>query len=192
MPKRKSTQADGEQDAPPLRRSTRQKTAAVSSASTNTDTQTSSKPAPAKSTKPAQKVKAKAKAKSTTVAEKANGSEVDARIVPRVISPKNDNTLVQDHQLLVSKSAKAKAKEEGRKGPADSEEHDDDDNDGGSRQYWLMKAEPETRYEKGKDISFSIDDLAAKKEPEPWDGMLCSFFLKKNYSCLVLSDIERD
>jgi hypothetical protein len=38
------------------------------------------------------------------------------------------------------------------------------------QQYWLMKAEPESRIEKGKDIKFSIDDLAAKKEPEPWDG----------------------
>jgi hypothetical protein len=38
------------------------------------------------------------------------------------------------------------------------------------RQYWLLKAEPEARLEKGHDISFSIDDLAAKKEPEPWDG----------------------
>lgn len=33
-----------------------------------------------------------------------------------------------------------------------------------------MKAEPETRIEKGQDIKFSIDDLAAKNEPEPWDG----------------------
>lgn len=33
-----------------------------------------------------------------------------------------------------------------------------------------MKAEPESRLEKGHDIKFSIDDLAAKKEPEPWDG----------------------
>lgn len=33
-----------------------------------------------------------------------------------------------------------------------------------------MKAEPESRFEKGKDIKFSIDDLAAKTEPEPWDG----------------------
>jgi hypothetical protein len=33
-----------------------------------------------------------------------------------------------------------------------------------------MKAEPEARLEKGHDISFSIDDLAAKSEPEPWDG----------------------
>lgn len=38
------------------------------------------------------------------------------------------------------------------------------------RQYWLMKAEPESRFEKGQDVKFSIDDLAAKTEPEPWDG----------------------
>ena len=36
--------------------------------------------------------------------------------------------------------------------------------------YWLMKAEPESRIEKGHDIKFSVDDLAAKTEPEPWDG----------------------
>ena len=38
------------------------------------------------------------------------------------------------------------------------------------RSYWLMKAEPESRLEKGVDVKFSIDDLAAAKEPEPWDG----------------------
>jgi hypothetical protein len=38
--------------------------------------------------------------------------------------------------------------------------------------FWLLKAEPETRLEKGIDVKFSIDDLAATKEPEPWDGML--------------------
>jgi hypothetical protein len=37
-------------------------------------------------------------------------------------------------------------------------------------QYWLMKAEPESRIEKGHDVKFSIDDLAAKTEPEAWDG----------------------
>ncbi|KAL1854351.1 hypothetical protein VTK73DRAFT_8794 [Phialemonium thermophilum] len=41
----------------------------------------------------------------------------------------------------------------------------------GSRQYWLLKAEPETRLENGVDVRFSIDDLAAKTEPEPWDGI---------------------
>lgn len=39
------------------------------------------------------------------------------------------------------------------------------------RQYWLMKAEPESRMERGHDVRFSIDDLAAKTEPEPWDGI---------------------
>lgn len=39
-----------------------------------------------------------------------------------------------------------------------------------AQQYWLMKAEPESRLENGHDIKFSIDDLAAKTEPEPWDG----------------------
>lgn len=38
------------------------------------------------------------------------------------------------------------------------------------RSYWLMKAEPESRMEKGVDVKFSIDDLAAADEPEPWDG----------------------
>jgi hypothetical protein len=38
--------------------------------------------------------------------------------------------------------------------------------------YWLMKAEPETRMEKGVDVKFSIDDLAAANEPQGWDGMI--------------------
>ncbi|RMZ86899.1 hypothetical protein DV736_g5876, partial [Chaetothyriales sp. CBS 134916] len=40
-----------------------------------------------------------------------------------------------------------------------------------SIQYWLMKAEPESRIEKGVDVKFSIDDLKAKTEPEGWDGV---------------------
>lgn len=37
-------------------------------------------------------------------------------------------------------------------------------------QYWLMKAEPETRIEKGVDVAYPIDKLMAATEPEPWDG----------------------
>lgn len=40
------------------------------------------------------------------------------------------------------------------------------------RSYWLMKAEPESRLEKGVDVKFSIDDLAAAETPEPWDGKI--------------------
>jgi hypothetical protein len=36
--------------------------------------------------------------------------------------------------------------------------------------YWLLKAEPESRFENGVDVRFSIDDLRAKTKPEGWDG----------------------
>ena len=44
------------------------------------------------------------------------------------------------------------------------------------RNYWLMKAEPESRIEKNAngddvDVKFSIDDLRARTEPEPWEGI---------------------
>ncbi|KAK4167014.1 PUA-like domain-containing protein [Cladorrhinum sp. PSN259] len=42
---------------------------------------------------------------------------------------------------------------------------------GQEKNYWLLKAEPESRFENGIDVKFSIDDLAAKTEPEPWDGI---------------------
>lgn len=38
------------------------------------------------------------------------------------------------------------------------------------RQYFLMKAEPESRIEKGIDVKFSIDDLQ-RLGSEPWDGV---------------------
>ncbi|KAI0141739.1 DUF55-domain-containing protein [Xylariaceae sp. FL1272] len=41
----------------------------------------------------------------------------------------------------------------------------------GETWYWLLKAEPETRLERGVDVRFSIDDLASRTEPEPWDGI---------------------
>lgn len=54
------------------------------------------------------------------------------------------------------------------KGGGVSRSESDDNFEG--RSYWLMKAEPETRIEKGKDMKFSIDDLEACKEPAGWDG----------------------
>ena len=53
--------------------------------------------------------------------------------------------------------------------PEDDEKADDEAEDDGPN-YWLMKAEPESRIEKGKDVKFSIDDLRAAVEPEGWDG----------------------
>merc|ERR1712093_81082 len=56
------------------------------------------------------------------------------------------------------------------------------------RQYWLLKAEPESRIEKGKDIKFSIDDLAAKTEPEPWDGIR-NFAARNNLRAMKKGDL---
>ncbi|KAL4804273.1 PUA-like domain-containing protein [Aspergillus unguis] len=55
----------------------------------------------------------------------------------------------------------------GSKASAAGEKNTDKD----GRSYWLMKAEPESRIQKGKDVKFSIDDLRLAKEPEPWDGV---------------------
>ncbi|RKF57485.1 Thymocyte nuclear protein 1 [Erysiphe neolycopersici] len=56
------------------------------------------------------------------------------------------------------------------------------------RQYWLLKAEPESRLEKGVDIKFSIDDLAAKTEPEPWDGIR-NYGARNNLRCMKKGDL---
>ena len=63
------------------------------------------------------------------------------------------------------RKAKAKSKKE-----EDAEESEDEAGSDG-HQFWLMKAEPESRIEKGKDVKFSIDDLKASSSPEPWDGV---------------------
>ena len=54
-------------------------------------------------------------------------------------------------------------------------------------QYWLMKAEPESRLEKGHDVKFSIDDLAAKTEPEPWDG---EFTFKTRRGAMLMANLQ--
>ncbi|ELR03849.1 hypothetical protein VC83_04695 [Pseudogymnoascus destructans] len=56
------------------------------------------------------------------------------------------------------------------------------------KQYWLLKAEPESRLEKGHDVKFSIDDLAAKTEPEPWDGIR-SYAARNNLRAMKRGDL---
>ncbi|KFY70419.1 hypothetical protein V499_09183 [Pseudogymnoascus sp. VKM F-103] len=58
----------------------------------------------------------------------------------------------------------------------------------GERQYWLLKAEPESRLEKGHDVKFSIDDLAAKTVPEPWDGIR-SYAARNNLRAMKKGDL---
>lgn len=55
------------------------------------------------------------------------------------------------------------------------------------RQYWLMKAEPDSRLENGVDVKFSIDDLRAKGGPEAWDGVR-SFGARNNLRAMRKGD----
>ncbi|KAI2631534.1 DUF55-domain-containing protein [Hypomontagnella submonticulosa] len=57
------------------------------------------------------------------------------------------------------------------------------------RSYWLMKAEPESRFENGVDVKFSIDDLASRTEPEPWDGIR-NYVARNNIRAMKKGDIS--
>ncbi|OTA52108.1 DUF55-domain-containing protein [Hypoxylon sp. EC38] len=51
-----------------------------------------------------------------------------------------------------------------------------------------MKAEPESRFENGVDVKFSIDDLASRTEPEPWDGIR-NYVARNNLRAMKKGDI---
>ncbi|KAL9620231.1 MAG: hypothetical protein Q9160_005240 [Pyrenula sp. 1 TL-2023] len=53
----------------------------------------------------------------------------------------------------------------------DVDSHQSEEQPENDQQYWLMKAEPETRLENDVDISYSIDDLLNATEPEGWEGI---------------------
>ncbi|OLN90037.1 Thymocyte nuclear protein 1 [Colletotrichum chlorophyti] len=57
-----------------------------------------------------------------------------------------------------------------RDGPVPDVNPDAERRDPPATHYWLMKSEPDVRIEDGYEIKFSIDDLAAKKKPEGWEG----------------------
>jgi len=55
--------------------------------------------------------------------------------------------------------------------PATPSNDSNRDAEGNQEVFWLMKAEPLPRFENGVNVAFSIDDLAACTEPEPWGGV---------------------
>ena len=99
-----------------------------------------------------------------------------------------EQTLLDKDQLKALRKVEAKSDKKQKKKPAETntdasaqasassdakhtEIHEPTaDADAAGRNYWLLKAEPETRIEKGKDVKFSIDDLAAMNDPAGWDG----------------------
>ena len=85
----------------------------------------------------------------------AEAKEANADVKVNVSSPKDENRTAQRKP---GRPSRKKSKS------VDAEDEADE------ASCWLMKAEPESRIEKGKDVKFSIDDLEAASVPEPWDG----------------------
>ena len=108
--------------------------------------------------------KAKKSTTKTTKNAKATGSRNRGKQA-RTTSHEEDATVPQEKSsILVDVPI--------RDGPAEEAAAEEEaDVNGEGPAYWLMKAEPESRIEKGKDVKFSIDDLEAATEPEGWDGM---------------------
>ncbi|KAF2148726.1 DUF55-domain-containing protein [Myriangium duriaei CBS 260.36] len=81
-----------------------------------------------------------------------------------------------DHDDVVEEVAEEDVAEEEVEADEDGAEGAEPKSGGEAKKFWLMKAEPETRMEttasgEQVDVKFTIDDLAARDEPEPWDGI---------------------
>ncbi|KAH8890502.1 DUF55-domain-containing protein [Thozetella sp. PMI_491] len=150
MPKRKSThQLEPEAELEGTRRRSLRARPSDATADPKPAKSAASTPAP-KTTKKAPAATAK---KSKKLAAKKSAESVD------------------DEQPPAKKSRGTKEPEADQKAEAKPAANGSASAASGERQYWLMKAEPETRLENGVDVRFSIDDLAARTKPEPWDGI---------------------
>lgn len=87
----------------------------------------------------------------------------------RSAATRNDDEAKAEGQVDVEEPPPKRQRGRPSKKPVDDDVEDDHVAQGGAS-YWLMKAEPESRLEKGVDVKFSIDDLQASEEPEPWNG----------------------
>ncbi|KAI1803544.1 PUA-like domain-containing protein [Daldinia bambusicola] len=92
------------------------------------------------------------------------------------------------HSKAFQESQKAKkAKKVAQPSTTPKAESDETASSSG-RSYWLLKAEPESRLENGVDVKFSIDDLASRTEPEPWDGIR-NYVARNNLRAMKKGDV---
>ena len=114
-------------------------------------------------------------------ASKSNKASKSSRPAPKATSSAKKPSAKDDagsrrgskFAVKVAATKRTKAKDSNKDNDSKSSKEEEEDDPTGIS-YWLMKAEPESRIEKGKDVKFSIDDLAAREEPEKWDGMKSS------------------
>ncbi|EHK24267.1 uncharacterized protein TRIVIDRAFT_229796 [Trichoderma virens Gv29-8] len=181
MPPRKRTRDDGDAAEPVAkRRSSRQAAASIKKAEQEEQVETEvKKAAPAKKravTAKESKSKSDKVNKTAATAKSSDTTEEKKKKKPAKKSAKEQD---DDEKEAKPSAGGDKAKSDAQTSRAVSEDPDIDSipavNPDAPRHdgewYWLMKAEPETRYENGIDVRFSIDDLRAKEKPEGWDGI---------------------
>ncbi|KAK4697432.1 hypothetical protein P7C71_g647, partial [Lecanoromycetidae sp. Uapishka_2] len=98
---------------------------------------------------------------------KFSGSRSSSKAATKGKKPPNSKSKQGNNQQQNTFSVDVPTKSTNR----DTGDREDDHEHADGPSYWLMKAEPDSRIEKGKDVKFSIDDLKAATAPEPWDGV---------------------
>ncbi|KAK4444558.1 hypothetical protein QBC34DRAFT_414855 [Podospora aff. communis PSN243] len=183
MPKRKSTAVEETASEPPRRRSLRNAQPLSDAGEPAADVATKSKAKAAAAPKVeiarrgARKTHQKAKEESEDSAspepesepqpEPESEPESEPEPEPPVKKSRVSKQTPKAAGKATAKSASKPSKPSTKATEAVEEKTDGDE----EKTYWLLKAEPESRIERGVDVKFSIDDLAAKTEPEPWDGI---------------------
>ncbi|KAI1131458.1 PUA-like domain-containing protein [Nemania abortiva] len=109
----------------------------------------------------------KSSAPDATANENASGSATSISKEATKSRPKSKAQTTKSDKAKVNGKAAAKSTATTKPVKTDS----GDTSDSPDKWFWLMKAEPESRFENGIDVKFSIDDLASRKDPEPWDGI---------------------
>ena len=106
---------------------------------------------------------------------------------PDDVSSDSDSTPEPVLELTMPGGRRARVSVDVPSNKSTTEEAEDaDEEDADEPSYWLMKAEPESRMEKGKDVKFSIDDLMNAPEPEGWDGKFFALRFSAIYLLLGL------
>ena len=90
---------------------------------------------------------------------------------PKSSTPRRTPDIAHQNGISEDDSTDVEVKSARKSTPKQQDDVEDDFEEDGT-QYWLMKAEPDSRIENGVDVAFSIDMLRDRDEPEPWDGML--------------------
>ncbi|MCJ1247416.1 hypothetical protein MMC30_004630 [Trapelia coarctata] len=122
-----------------------------------------------KESKPAKASELSVLPKASKASKASKATKPASNFAPGSKAGKNPNAQ-RDSIVLVEVPVANHGKKRGKE-VSDHEAEEAVDDEATQKQYWLMKAEPESRMEKGKDVKFSIDDLAVRTEPEAWDGV---------------------